>query len=253
LAIFPARSESISFDGTLLDYLPVQVICKGATCSGTLNSGYDFVGNIDPAGNQHGNMDYTAHFDQLIATRMLDTTSAPAQGSTLIEEDYWELQFSVTLPANTPFETDQTVTSGITATDQTIFSYTIGANPSGIGASLTRSFQHTVEVASQQSTTYKFQWPARAAETTVGVYQLKQSFSVRAGSNLTTYISQANKILGECIGVSTPGALCLRLESDAVFPYPTSTFLQAATTPPPPTVSLGLHAVANIGKLFTAR
>src|SRR5215831_8833066 len=69
LGYLPARSESISFDGTLLDYLPVQLICIGYKCTGRLASGppstdYPFIGNIDPAGVQHETMDYTAYFNQ---------------------------------------------------------------------------------------------------------------------------------------------------------------------------------------------
>jgi hypothetical protein len=202
-----------------------------------MNSGGAIVGYIDPAGKQHGSLDYTAYYDQLIATEMIDPTSAVAQGSTLIEEDYWELQFSVSLPANTPFETDQAVTSGITETDGTTFSYTIGASIFGLGASLTSSFQHTVAITNQVSTTYKFQWPSRASETTVGVYQLMRSFSVRPGSNFTALISQMNKVLGRCGGELWD--FCLKFDAGAVFVYPTPTFLQAATTPPRPVITVG--------------
>jgi hypothetical protein len=245
LGYLPARSPSVFFEGALLDYLPLQVSCKGAKCSATMNAGGAAVGIIDPAGNQHSSLDYTAYYGQLIATEMIDPTSAVAQGSTLIEEDYWELQFSVTLPADTPFETDQAVTSGITETDTTTFSYTIGASISKLSASLTSSFQHTVAITNQESTTYKFQWPSRSAETTVGVYQLIQSFSVRPGSNLTAVISQSNTVLGKCGGEFWDN-FCLKFESDAVFVYPTPTFLQAATTPPRPVITVGIGEIRQM-------
>jgi hypothetical protein len=249
LGYLPARSEPISFDGTPLEYIPVQVFCNGRTCSGDLNYGdYTlFLGTIDPEGNEHGeNFDYQAYFGQLIATRMLDPTSAVAQGTILIEEDYWELQFSDIPPVNTPFEVDQTT-----------FSYTVGVSPPELSASLTRSFQHTVQIATQQSVTYKFQWPAFSVETTVGVYQLMRSFSVQADSNLTAYISQAGSYVGKCDYGETVDSyghgLCLKLETGAAFAYPTSNYFQAATIPPPPTVNIGRYALSNIGELFTER
>ena len=217
-----------------------------------MNSGGATVGFIDPAGREHSSLDYTAHYNQLIATEMIDPTSAVAQGSTLIEEDYWELQFSVSLPANTPFETDRAVTSGITETDSTTFSYTIGASISKLSASLTSSFQHTVAITNQVSTTYKFQWPSRASETTVGVYQLMQSFSVRPGSNFTTLISQSNNAFGKCGG--NLWDFCLKFEADAAFVYPTPTFLQAATTPPRPVITIGIDDINRmVQRLISAK
>jgi hypothetical protein len=258
LGYLPARSEPISFDGTPLEYIPVQVFCNGRTCSGDLNYGdYTlFLGTVDPEGNEGGeNYSYDAYFGQLIATRMLDPRSAVAQGTILIEEDYWELQFSDIPPVNTPFEVDLAITSGITETDQTTFSYTVGVSPPELSASLTRSFQHTVQIATQQSVTYKFQWPAFAVDTTVGVYQLMRSFSVQAGSNLRAYLSQAGSYVGQCDYGETVDSyghgLCLKLETGAAFAYPTPNYFQAATIPPPPTVNIGLNALSNIGELFT--
>ena len=172
LGYLPARSPSVSYEGALLDYLPLQVSCKGAECSATMNSGGATVGFIDPAGREHSSLDYTAHYNQLIATEMIDPTSAVAQGSTLIEEDYWELQFSVSLPANTPFETDRAVTSGITETDSTTFSYTIGASISKLSASLTSSFNIRWLSPIKYLRPTNSNGPSRASETTVGVYQL---------------------------------------------------------------------------------
>jgi hypothetical protein len=247
LGYLPARSSSALFEGTLLDYLPVQVSCKGVECNGTLSvNGPPSLGLIDPAGNQHASIDYTAYYGQLIATSMIDPTSAIAQGSTLIEEDYWQLLWSVVVPAGTPFATDQAVTSGITETDTTTFSYTLGAKlehmgTGGLEASLTNSFQHAVAITNQDTTTYKFQWPQRLTEATVGVYQLMQAFWVQPGSNLMAMLSQLNAEFG-CSG---PFGFCLKFGSDATFAYPTSTYLQAATTPPRINI-LGINEIKQL-------
>jgi hypothetical protein len=233
LGYLPARSSSIVFEGALLDYLPVQASCKGVHCNATLNAQGAVLGLIDPAGNQQASIDYSAFYGQLIATLMINPEAAVAQGSTLIEEDYWKLLFSVVIPANTPFDSEQAVTSGITETDSTTFSYTVGVTkPKGINASLTKSFEHTVSVTTQETTTHKFQWPQRLTEATVGVYQLMQAFWVQPGSNLTAAISQMNLTLGCAPLPYNLPPFCLRFGSDAKFAYPTSTYLQAATTPP---------------------
>src|SRR6266487_4363045 len=155
LGYLPARSSSVLFEGALLDYLPVQVSCKGVECAATLNAGGGLLGLIDPGGNQQASIDYTAFYGQLIATAMFDPTREIAQGSTLIEEDYWQLLWSVVVPARTPFDTDQAVTSGITETDTTTFSYTLGFNlgnmaTNSLNSSLTKSFQHAVAITNQE-------------------------------------------------------------------------------------------------------
>jgi hypothetical protein len=233
LGYLPARSQSVSFEGTLLDYLPVQVRCKGVKCSATFSvNGPPVLGLIDPGGKQHDSLDYTAYYDQLVATEMIDPASGVAQGSTLIEEDYWQLLWAVGVPANTPFATDQAVQSGITDTDTTTFSYTIGvgsADKALLTASLSETFQHAVAISEQETTTYKFQWPSQPTDTFVGVYQLMQSFSVQAGGNFTVWLSQQNAVYGQCSGLF---GFCLKFESGAAFAYPTPTFLQAAAGPP---------------------
>jgi hypothetical protein len=236
----PPRSSSVFSQGTLLDYLPVKASCKGNQCSSTLRSGGLTLGIIDPAGHEHDSLEYTVYYGQLIGTWMLDPTSSAALGSVLIEEDYWELQWSVTVPANSPFETDQAVTSGITETDTTAFSYTIGASISGFGfglsGSLTRSLQHAVAITSQQTTTYKFQWPQQPVERTVGVYQLMQAFSVQPGRNIMAVLTEANARLGKCGGQD--GDFCLKIETGSSFVYPTPTFLQVVAVPPPPSIDI---------------
>lgn len=244
----PSRGPSLFSEGTLLDYLPVQFSCKGNKCSATLNSGGSSLGLIDPAGQEHDSLDYTAYYGQLIATSMIDPASKIALNSILIEEDYWGLQWSATVPANSAFETDQAVMSGITETDTTAFSYTIGATVTkfgvGLSGSLTRSFQHAVAITNQQTTTYKFQWPQRSTEATVGVYQLMQEFSVQPGVNFTAFLAEANRSLGQC--GSELWDFCLKVESGGSFVYPTPTFLQVATAPPPPSLTMG--EVKNVVK-----
>jgi hypothetical protein len=237
LGYLPARSQSVSFEGTLLDYLPVQVRCKGVKCSATFSvTGPPLLGLIDPSGKQRDSLDYMAYYDQLVATEMIDPASGVAQGSTLIEEDYWQLLWSVGVPANTPFNTDQAVQSGITETDTTTFSYTIGLNiESGkdskatLTTSLSESFQHAVAIFEQETTTYKFQWPQQPTDTFVGVYQLMQSFSVQPGGTFAVWLSQQNAAYGQCGGLF---GFCLKFESGATFAYPTPTFLQARAGPP---------------------
>jgi hypothetical protein len=89
LDYLPSRSESISFPGTLLDYLPEHVTCKSPEVHMTWNAtGDPLLGIIDPDGKQHTSYEYTAYFDQLVGTGMVDPESAIAEGSTLIEVDY---------------------------------------------------------------------------------------------------------------------------------------------------------------------
>jgi hypothetical protein len=226
----PAKSASISFSGGLLDFIPVQVTCIGSNCKGSVGTKSPIVGIIDPSGNQHSSYDYSGYYGDLVCTLMIDPRSSVAAGSTITESDYWSLLWQQGVLPNAPFTVDREISYGISTTESTSFTVTVGAKLGGsawqlnaeLTAQLSKTLQHSVTVTSQETTKYHLTWPETPQPKFAGVYQLMQSFSVNAGANLDVWLAQMNQVLG-CTGMVR---FCLNLATGATFVYPTPTYLQ---------------------------
>jgi hypothetical protein len=243
--VLPPRGPSLNFEGLLIDYLPVQLSCINPSCTGfdlSVN-GPPLLGIIDPSGSQSTSISVDSYYGQDICTEMIDPESQVAEGSKLLETDYWSLLWANNVSANSPFEIDNQITHGVTETETTVLTVTVGATLggmaklAGLSASLSESFTHTVTIVDQQQVTYKFTWPAKPTPTWVGVYQLMQSFSVIPGSNFTSYIAQANafyrNLANDPFNPIAAAVSGLHFASGTTtFPYPTPSFLQVVASPP---------------------
>jgi hypothetical protein len=201
----PATSASIIFSGALLDYVPIAVFCNASSCGWTVNEiSSPVVGLINPQGGQQSSGSFSANWNQLMYTEMIDPASTVAQGSTVLETDYWQLQFQDIVPPNQPYTITHQLTSGVSQTDTTSFSYTVGISVGGsyaditadMSASLTKSFEHSVTVTTEETDTREIPVTVQSYTQIVGLYQLMQTFAVVPAANLQQYISQQNGYWG---------------------------------------------------------
>jgi len=199
----PQRSATVSSTGTLLNYVPVACTCVSQSCKPDITSiRSPIVGIMDPQGIQHSSGTFSAKWNQLLFTYMIDPASSVANASVLLETDYWQLLYQdIVPPGNQTYTISHSVTDGLSQTDTSSFSYTVGITIGGsyqgitaqISAQLSQSFSRSVTVSTQETVTRTLPVPEQPYQQIVGLYQLMQTFGVVPATNLVQYITQMNK------------------------------------------------------------
>lgn len=223
----PHSSTAITAPGTLLNYLPVPATVTSPRCSIEVKRiSSPIVGIMDPRGNQHTTGTFSANWGELLFTYMLDPAAQASAGTTLLQTQYWELLTQVVIAANQPWSYEKGITSGIAQATTTSFAYTIGAKIGGsyqgitaeLSASLTQSFSTTVTITEQTTQNQRFSVVPQSYPQIVGIYQLKQNYSVVPGANLNQWLTAMNdvfdqggpfcRLTGSCSHVAKgPGAI----------------------------------------------
>jgi hypothetical protein len=230
----PQRSESITFNGALLNYLPVACTCVSVNCKIDVKSiNSPVVGLMDPQGVQHSSGTFSAQWGELLYTVMIDPKSAVANSSFLLETDYWQLLFQDIVPPNQAYTISHSVTSGLSETNTTTFSYTEGIKVGGsfagataeISAQLTQSFSRSITVSTQQTDTRTVPVTKGSYQQIVGLYQLMQTFAVLPAANLQQYVTALNKTFDQGSAFCSMTANCMHSSAGNGAVYPSQTYL----------------------------
>jgi hypothetical protein len=229
----PPRSESTTFNGALLNYLPVACTSASVTCTWGVSIGSPLVGMMDPQGVQHSSDLFSAPWGQLLCTMMIDPKSAVANASLLLETDYWQLLFQDIVPPNQPYTISHAVTAGLSETNTTTFGYTEGIKVGGsfagataeISAQLSQSFSRSITVSTQQTDTRTLPVTQGSYQQIVGLYQLMQTFAVVPAANLQQFVTAFNLSFNQGSQFSRITGSCVQFSAGNGAVYPSQTYL----------------------------
>ena len=164
---------------------------------------------------------------------MIDPKSAVANGSFLLETDYWQLLFQDIVPPNQPYTISHSVTSGLSETNTTTFSYTEGIKVGGsyagataeISAQLSQSFSRSITVSTQQTDTRTLPLTPGPYQQIVGLYQLMQTFAVVPAANLQQFVTLENMACDQGSFFCNLGQNCFHASAGNGAVYPSQTYL----------------------------
>lgn len=236
----PDRSDSVTVEGALIDYIPVAIYC-GCTdsCSGKLTSiGDDIIGIMAPDGTVHQpKWSFSGDSGELLYILMVDPDSEYGVGTTVEQILYWQRISQSWVPANAPHTTSVAVTSGISESDTESLSFSVGANiqfgastskmNADLSSSLTKSFSSTVTISESTTVTETFSFEATPAQQVVAVYQLVQDFQISPGPNLLQVLEAMQQMYAARCSGQAPGP-CQTIEAVMPVTYPEATYLQTS-------------------------
>ncbi len=216
----PERSDSVTVEGALIDYIPLAMYCGQANgCSGKVTTiDYPITGIMAPDGTVHQpKWSYDGDSGELLYIYMADPNSDLGVGTTVEQVLYWQLISQAWVAANEPHSKSIAVTSGISESETQSMSFSVGANigfgastskmNGDLSASLTKSFSTTVTISESTTVTENFSFAAAATQQVCAVYQLMQAFQISPGPNLLQAVASvrttqalfcSGKLIGPC-------------------------------------------------------